>query len=94
MHEEPWARFKLIARSTGVGITVSDASAGTDGNVYRLGLIADQERDALNAALYTSADALRIRAILLHPILPEGTKSYGNNSAVRVIGNWAAPETS
>jgi methionyl-tRNA synthetase len=73
VHEEPWAKFKLVTRPTGAAIAVADATADADGN-FRPRADTEDERDALNAALYTSADVLKIVSVLLHPVLPESTE--------------------
>jgi len=72
VHEEPWAKFKLVKQPGRPAVTVAEAMADTNGDFVPRTETED-ERHALNAALYTSADALRIVAILLHPVLPVST---------------------
>jgi methionyl-tRNA synthetase len=72
VHEEPWAKFKIVSQPAGPTLVVADAGADANGN-FRPRVGTEEERDALNAALYTAADVLRIVAVLLHPVLPEST---------------------
>jgi methionyl-tRNA synthetase len=73
VHEEPWAKFKMVSQPGGGSVVVADASADAHGD-FRPWTDTQEERDALNAALYTAADVLRIVAVLLHPVLPESTR--------------------
>jgi methionyl-tRNA synthetase len=73
VHEEPWAKFRIVSQPGGGSVVVADA--GADAHLdFRPRADTQEERDALNAALYTAADVLRIVAVLLHPVLPESTR--------------------
>jgi methionyl-tRNA synthetase len=72
VHEEPWAKFKIVSQPGGRPVAVAEAGADANGNLSPR-IDTEEEREALNAALYTAADVLRIVAVLLHPVLPEST---------------------